>query len=311
LGKAVAETFKDNKFKEFMSNITPDIANQLGTQAKNYVSDIKNIVLGSDNTASDWKNADLQKNYAYLYLREPTNRKYKFPYFDNDYISIANQYSDTYSAEKEGNFLTDSLGSLSELGLKTAKMLNSGKSFTEPGSYTQRPKFYNFEASNTTKVKVSFYLFNTLNANSYSSNLNLLSKLILQNTPHRYNRLLVDPPCIYEVTVPGKGFFPYSHVSLLNVQHIGTKRMVEGIIVPDAFKVDIEFTSLTMDVNNFLIPQMGSTIQFGRSDRQRQLSQSIADRTGKFANDVGGTIKKAVTPENSFNSDNYSTPYMM
>jgi hypothetical protein len=29
-------------------------------------------------------------------------------------------------------------------------------------------------------------------------------------------------------------------------------------IIPDAFKVSIEFSSLTMDVNNFLIPEMGT-----------------------------------------------------
>jgi hypothetical protein len=137
-------------------------------------------------------------------------------------------------------------------------------SITEPGMYIQRPKFYNFKDDGYT-LAVNFYLFNTITENAYLKNIELVTKLLIQNTPHRHNRILVDPPCIYELTVPGRGFFPYTYISKLDVEHVGTKRVLESslsnskkVIVPDAFKVSLEFKSLIMDVNNLFIPEMGS-----------------------------------------------------
>jgi hypothetical protein len=51
----------------------------------------------------------------------------------------------------------------------------------------------------------------------------------------------------------------------MEVVHVGTKRTLDSeissitkkVIVPDAFKISLEFKSLIMDTNNLFIPEMG------------------------------------------------------
>lgn len=250
-------SFKDNKFAEFISSNAQDVTQKLSEKVTPYTNWIADQVKGIDQTAEAWNNKDLHDKYAYLYIRKPTGTSYYFPYFENDYVSIRNGFEDSYESK---NPFTKALANLSDLASSTAEYANMAAA-TEPGTFIQRPKFYNF--SNTgNSIKTSFYLFNTLNENSYVKNMNLINKLVIQNTPHRHNRILVDPPCIYELTVPGRGFYPYAFISNLSVEFIGTRRMITSdrgnkVIVPDAFKVTLEFTSLTMEVNNFIIPEMG------------------------------------------------------
>lgn len=262
----IQDTFKDNKFGKFMSSIgnTPlDILNKIESTTTKATNWVKTQMEGIDKTANEWGGSkkDLIDNYQYLYLRKPTNTEYKFPYFENDYFNTNNIFQDPYGGDNslfEGLF-NKGLDLLDEV----RKISSVGLSLSEPGMFIQRPQFYNF-SNNGYEVKVVFYLFNTINEGSYTKNTQLITKLIIRNTPHRHNRLLVDPVCIYELTVPGRGFYPYTYISSLNVNHVGTKRMLEGpngnqIIVPDAFKVELIFKSLTSEVNNFIIPETGTS----------------------------------------------------
>lgn len=252
--------FTDNTFAKFFSQNTRDMAKQIGDNAKNIVGNFKNSLSGIDDTAAAWNIDNLKNNYEYLYIRKPTGVSYRFPHFDNTFVNIGNSFEDSYNSES-GAPLQESLQNLSKT-ISMAANLTNFASVLEPGMYIQRPKFYKFGDSEYT-TSVDFYLFNTLNPNSYLQNLKLITKLVIQNTPHRFNRILVDPPCIYELTIPGRGFYPYAYISSLQIQHEGTKRVLtnsEGkkSIIPDAYKVHIEFKSLTSEVNNFFEPQMGS-----------------------------------------------------
>jgi len=256
--------FGNNEFGKFMGAIG-DNANKVTEKLQKGVYDFANRisdqVKGIDTTAEAWKSItgddDLKKKYAYLYIREKTGRNYKFPYFEKGYINISNDFSDTYS---NANELQEMAAGFSKLAEKTAGMMNLA-SITEPGMFIQRPKFFNFANSEFT-IDVNFYLFNTITPNAYLKNLDLITKLLIQNTPHRHNRILVDPPAIYELRVPGRGFYPYTFISKLEVSHEGTKRILtvnsKDTIVPDAFRISLSFKSLTNEVNNFMIPEMGT-----------------------------------------------------
>lgn len=265
LFEKVKTSFKDNKFGKFMSevgNSSSDLVNKLQETTKKATNWVKTQMESIDKTANAWgaNKQDLIDNYSYLYLRKPTNTEYKIPYFETNFFNLQNDFQDSYSG---GNKLAEGLfgevmGAMKDL----ETFASSPVALSEPGMYIQRPKFYNFSESGY-DITAKFYLFNTINENSYLKNLKLLTKLIVQNTPHRHNRLLVDPVCIYELTVPGRGFYPYAYISSLNVEHMGTKRILKGekgndIIVPDAFEVTIGLKSLTSDVNNFIIPETGT-----------------------------------------------------
>jgi hypothetical protein len=257
--------FSNNEFGKFMGAIG-DNANKVTEKLQKGIKDSANWVAdqvkGIDTTAEAWKSVtgddDLKKKYAYLYIREKTGRNYKFPYFEKGYINITNDYSDTYS---NADNLQKMAAGFSDLIQKTAEMALPVASITEPGMFIQRPKFFNFANSEYT-IDVNFYLFNTITPNAYLKNLDLITKLLIQNTPHRHNRILVDPPAIYQLRVPGRGFYPYTFISKLEVSHEGTKRILtvnnKDTIVPDAFKLSITFKSLTNEVNNFITPQTGT-----------------------------------------------------
>ena len=251
--------FKDNTFAKFISENKQNLMGKIADNAKSLGSKMSDQIKGLDNTSASWNDKDLEKNYSYLYIRKPTGKTYRFPHFDNNFVNIGNDFNDSYQSD---TVYQESLKNLSTTIEKAANLMNIA-SITEPGMYIQRPQFYKFGDSSYTTA-VDFYLFNTLNENSYIKNLELITKLVIQNTPHRFNRILVDPPCIYELTIPGRGFYPYSYISTLQVSHEGTKRILENAngkkaIIPDAFKVHIEFKSLTSEVNNFFIPEMGTS----------------------------------------------------
>ena len=261
----ISTSFSNNSFAKFMgesatANKVMDAVNSTAQKTTNWV---KEQMQSLDKTANDWSDEDLIKNYSYLYLRKPTGTSYRFPYFDNDYISIRNNFDDTYSGSaKDKSPLQDVLNIVNEKATAAGQHLNVA-SVTEPGMYIQRPKFYNFRDEGTI-FSIEFHLFNTITENAHEKNLDLITRLLIQNTPHRHNRLLVDPPCIYEITVPGRIFYPYACMEELTVKHVGTKRILKNskgkdVPVPDAYQISIKFKSLTMEVNNFIVPEMGSS----------------------------------------------------
>jgi len=257
------ESFADNKFAEFMKNIgnkTSNVLNKLEEGAKKASNFVAEQMKAADKTADSWTSDDLRDKYAYLYIRKETGTVYKFPYFNNSFFNFGNSFEETYNS---GNKILDKIaGGMGEVTENIQDVASMGIALTEPGMYVQRPKFYDFKGSGIS-VDIEFYLYNTLTMDSYKKNLEFLTKLIIQNTPHRHNRILVDPPCIYELTVPGRGFYPYAYIENLSIDHAGTKRILKNsngkdAVIPDAYQVKIKFTSLVSEVNNFIIPEMGS-----------------------------------------------------
>ena len=266
-GAAVAnkakDTMKDNAFSNFMEGLKKTaggISDKITDGINKGNKAMENFFSGLDNTTDAWSDQTLAAMYKFLYIRKQTNRWYKFPYYTSSYYDIKNTFNDTVTDDQKNDTLGNLMG---EQG--AAKVLKDIGSYTnitaltEPGSYVQRTQFYNFSTEGP-EFNVTFYLYNTINEDAFVKNNIFLQTLIVQNTPHRHNRLLVDPPCIYECTIPGRGFYPYVYINSINVKYKGTQRIVGGdsgkqIIVPDAYEVNITLKSLTKEVNNFMIPE--------------------------------------------------------
>jgi hypothetical protein len=62
----------------------------------------------------------------------------------------------------------------------------------------------------------------------------------------------MDPPRIYQVKVPGHRFIRWAYCSDFSVTFLGTKRNIDGIIVPEGYNVSMSFQSLTVEVSNFM-----------------------------------------------------------
>lgn len=266
-GAAIAnkakDTMKDNAFSNFMEGLKKTaggISDKISKGIEKGNNAMDKFFSGLDNTTDSWADQTLASMYKFLYIRKPTNRWYKMPYYTSSYYDIQNSFNDTASEDQKNDTLGNLMGEQGAAKvLKDIGNYTNITALTEPGSYVQRTQFYNFGMSGP-KFDVTFYLYNTINDNAFVKNNIFLQTLIVQNTPHRHNRLLVDPPCIYECTIPGRGFYPYVYISNINVVYKGTQRILgadsgKQQIVPDAYEVKLTLQSLTKEVNNFMIPE--------------------------------------------------------
>lgn len=271
---ADSSTFKDvlDKLKSSAKNAKASIDSALSTGAaqkiQNAASDIINKIKQEDKTAdnADWQNP-LLKPYKYLYLREATNISYKFPYFSDVYYDFGQKFADAGGGGSNENRIMQGAGSeVIDKGMTgAAEIISAPVTLVAPGSFIERPKFYDFKRDGEA-ITVSFILYNTINPDSYKANCDMINRFVIANSPSRENRILSNPPVIYELTIPGRVFYPYTFVSKMQVDHVGTRRMLklnngnEGI-VPDAFKVQITFESLVMEASNFIRMQTGDNFK--------------------------------------------------
>jgi hypothetical protein len=265
-GAAIAnkakDTMKDNAFSNFMEGLKKTaggISDKISKGIEKGNKSMENFFSGLDNTTDSWADQTLASMYKFLYIRKPTNRWYKMPYYTSSYYDIQNAFQDTASDDQKNDTMGNLMGEGAGKVLKDIGNFANITALTEPGSYVQRTQFYNFGMAGP-KFDVTFYLYNTINDDAFVKNNIFLQTLIIQNTPHRHNRLLIDPPCIYECTIPGRGFYPYVYISNINVAYKGTQRVLGGDsgkqqIVPDAYEVKLTLQSLTKEVNNFMVPE--------------------------------------------------------
>jgi hypothetical protein len=248
-----------SKFMDSMKKTAGDVSKKIGQGIDKSAQNMQEQFSKLDNTTDKWADQNLAAMYKFLYIRKPTDRWYKFPYFNSNYYNITNSFQ---SSDGSGNPEAGTLENI--IGVNADYLKDIGKfanitALTEPGSYTQKTKFYKF-TDDGPKFSVKFVLYNTISEDAFIRNNIFLQTLIIQNTPHRHNRLLVDPPCIYEVTIPGRGFYPFCSINNIVVAYKGVQRVIGGdsgkdIIVPDAFEVTLDIESLTSDVNNFMVPE--------------------------------------------------------
>lgn len=224
---------------------------------------------------------DADKFYEQLYgeVSSPED-DFNFPFFNDSVRSFSNNFGDTFqngfgggggigSAAADG--IEAIMGTVMQLGgvvgsdaLNEASMLarkgelkaagaalvKGAKGGGDPGSYTETPKFYQYE-QNDGPLEVSFILYNTIN-DDYDKNHKLVQRLTYINRPLRKDSMAMDPPRIYQVKVPGHRFIKWAYCSSFSLNLLGTKREMGGVIVPEAYQVTMSFTSLTVEAANFM-----------------------------------------------------------
>jgi hypothetical protein len=183
--------------------------------------------------------------YTELYQVTPTNITYRFPYFSKEFYNAENQFSESY----QGN---SSWSAEIVKGIETvSSAFENIPALAQPGVYIERPRFYNF-LSDPKEISVSFPLLNTLTEGAYSKNLEFIRRFVIMNKPSRKDKILSEPPAIYKVVQPGVAVYPWVFVRNMSVEHIGTKRLMGGDLVPDAFMINITLQPLTREANNYM-----------------------------------------------------------
>ena len=210
--------------------------------------------------------SDVLLPYEGLYITEDTKFVYRMPYFEN----IANAVQNSFA--NDDKFISGSMGLGGMLAGAVNKIetgmygLATSMNIQEPGIYIEKPQFYTFGVSNE-QVTFNFPLINTgwSTFEDVQRNWQLIYLLIYQNRPNRKTRELIDPPCLYEVMIPGVKYMPYAFISNLSVSFMGSRRSyyinvpTSGggstriqTIIPDAYMVSITLKGLIAESQNFL-----------------------------------------------------------
>jgi hypothetical protein len=239
-----AKTYNDITTSETATNVT------------NAFTNARDTVIGKIATATNalpneqiWHNTKLKELYDHLYTVSRTGNKFIFPYMDDEFLNLTNNFTEgnEYLQFEAGLFTLDTKDAVSKL-----KKFSSLPALLSPGAYIQSPQFYNFDTTEPS-VTISFPLYNIINAYETKKNMNFVKLFGLNNMPYRKNLIAVDPTRIYDILIPGKANFPLCYVSNYSVDHLGTKKLIGDEIYPEAYNVKITFTSLIKyDVNMFL-----------------------------------------------------------
>ena len=233
----------------------------VGTLTENFFNEIKAI--------TKYVNPDLERvmfPYQGLYFLGPTGFKYKFPYLNNTILNANNDFGGDRNQLGPINALTD-LGTNAVEGL--SQFLTT---FSQAGtSSIERTKYYNF-ADTGEEINLTVPLYNT-QPSTFSdvvSNFRLIFLLLYQNLPQRQDKNIVEPPAIYDLTIPGGRREPYCFISSITVVHNGNTRMMDipmdGLsvigdselpetvkaIIPDSYLLKITFAPLIGHTKNML-----------------------------------------------------------
>jgi len=265
--KQVANSFSNTSIGQTTTTVTNEVASSVVSETLKISS---SLIQAANQFASETGinklNVDTFTNpslspYSKLYSTEPTQFFYKFPYLENQYGTVNN----SFGTENKGflNLVSEEARSIAE---KT-----SIANFLKPGVYIETAKQFSM-ADTGRSISIKIPLLNTLSEKDINFNWQLLFGLIYQNKPGRVTRSIIDLPVIYELNVPGMVYMPYSFISNLTVDFIGTRRLMNlnvpitttpgtdvtpiNVIVPDAYELNITFTGLNDETRNFLYASM-------------------------------------------------------
>jgi len=198
------------------------------------------------------------KSYLGIYLTNATGFRYSFPYFDGKPHNVTSSWQDSMQVKP---LYADQLV---QKGMDIVDTAAATLNIMKPGTYIERPKYFHYPTDGET-ISLTLPLLNTVtrvsNKIPYQQNYELLWILAFQNKPFRTSFSQITPPKLYTVTIPGMKYFPYAYISSMSVDFMGTRRLLDvrtpmgqtvNTSIPEAYMVNISFTSLLADTGNLM-----------------------------------------------------------
>ena len=156
----------------------------------------------------------------------------------------------TGPAAGTGGF-SEALGKIGNTARTFQGSMAGTKTVGAPGSYIETPKFYQY-APTDQGLQLSFALSNTLNDDAIVKNAEFIKEFTIINRPTREGPLGMTFPAIYHIEVPGLRYIEWASLDNFSISMQGQRRRIGGSIVPEAYIVDLTFTSLTIEPANFM-----------------------------------------------------------
>lgn len=159
-------------------------------------------------------------------------------------------------------------------------------------------------SSNSSYMQNKMYLQNLLNSNVQST----MSGRNKSGSTTYSNINRIDPPCLYEVLIPGLVWAPACKMSF-TAEPIGIVRtMKNGDLVPDAWKINLEFTCLVPMKKDYF--KIGSKSNLYTASTTNIGSASLADAPAELRADITNLGIERTTKSGGIASPakNYTTP---
>lgn len=198
--------------------------------------------------------------YNHLYIREPSDFTYIFPYFGDKKRDVNVGWSASDSGSLAGK---SGLNSVVQAGKELIDTYYGVSKMASPGAFVEVPKFYNYDTDGGDTINVTFDLVNTIDKEDYKKNFLLTFLLTYQNLPYRKDLATVTPPKIYRCIFPGEQELPYCYISNINISFLGSRRILKvpsvvngnliDTIIPDAYRVELTIKSLIPSTANLML----------------------------------------------------------
>ncbi len=207
--------------------------------------------------------SEVLRPYDGLYATEYTGFNYYFPYLEDTYREVNNNFG----AGDDNNIL----GPLASLAGDAAALTNV-LNIAKPGTYIEKSKQFTMGDTGRS-LSFTIPLLNTGSFDDVRRNWQLIFGLVYQNRPGRVSKSIIDQPVIYEIHLPGVAYMPYAFISSLSVKFLGNRRemefdvpiMNEGVgggtsnnvgnirtVIPDAYELSLTVTGLNEETRNFI-----------------------------------------------------------
>ena len=179
---------------------------------------VAGMMAAGRSTPSEMRNKGYLEAYKGLYNVKPTGFQYELPFFEDNFRSVQSQWVDARSSDSPiGSIISDIKGAMGNVMMDTAITLN------EPNAFIEEPKTYEHSKTGM-QIPIRFELSNTGTYHDVVRNWHLVYMLLYQNMANRASKVLVRPPCLYEVELPGVFYHPFCNISNLAVKYKGAIR---------------------------------------------------------------------------------------
>ena len=276
-GTPTEELTTEEQAESFMADFAPGTLQDTGGQSGfigNIIGEAKELFTA----LAQYQDPDLEEvlfPYQRLYFVGPTGFSYKVPYFDKNAFNHSNAFGDGSSGNPALGSINKLMESIPSLAEAVQSVINV---FSQAGSaQIERTKYYQY-GNLPSPIEVKFPLYNTTPA-TYSdicNNFKLVFLLLYQNLPLRQDKIVVEPPCIYDVKIPGMKREPYCYLNNITVYHNGNTRIMDidlkGVnfvgdtsgfsgdtkletvkaVIPDSYIINLSFQPILATTKNFL-----------------------------------------------------------
>lgn len=181
------------------------------------------------------------------------------------------------------------------------------------GYFTEQPQFYQ-HGQGARSYDVKFPLYNTGSFEDLIRNFQLAFMLVYQNLPNRNSKQTVRPPCMYEVTVPGISYCPWTYLTKVQVDFVGARREMTlplpfedadnfrnvRVTVPEAYDITLSIQELVSHTKNFMFHNVNRPINTGVASIDAGLDEEL-DPDNALVNAIFNPIDTIGDVFNSFN----------